>query len=127
MKDMSSDATAEKRLMAAVVAQAVKDACLLPIERRRRGKTEMALRSDAITAMAFLFEKSMPGLDAYAIWLDFDTDRFRERLIDACDSNRRDPMFSDQQRRAFRHNYRIFMSMTKHERTGSYEIEDEEE
>ncbi len=128
MTNMSSDATAEKRLLAAVVAQAIRDACLLPIEKRgdKVRKPRVILRADAATAMAFLFDKSVSGVDAYAAWLDFDANRFRDRLLDACSSNRRDPMFTDEQRRAFRQNYRLFMSLPHEKKVRIHEYEDEE-
>jgi len=128
MRNMSSDAISEKRLLAAVVAQAVRDACLPPIDKRADTgrKAETSLRADAATAMAFLFDKSVAGVEAYATWLDFDADRFRGRLLDACSIDRRDPMFSDEQRRAFRANYRLFMSLPYEKRANVHEYEDEE-
>lgn len=86
----------ERRLLAAVVAQAIRDASAAPI---KEGKRAVRLPGDARSAMAFLFG---PGLDAYAMWLDFDPDQFRNNLLDM----RPGVHLSDEQRRNFRFNYR---------------------
>lgn len=111
MSTMSDDSTAEKRLLAAVVAQAIKDACLAPIVRERRRKKEIRLKGEAATAMAFLFDDERSGVDAYALWLDFDVEQFRKKLINKCSSDAKDPYLNDDQKRNFRRNYRLFKSL----------------
>ncbi len=108
---MSTDASAERQVLLAVVMQAVRDACLSPIVREQsRRKVAERMQADAATAMAFLFSTDRPGLDAYALWLNFEPDRFREKLIHSMFSERvsDDLHLKDQQRRNFRINYKIF-------------------
>lgn len=110
MTNMSAVALAEKRILAAVVAQAVKDACVAPI---LRGKVAVRPMPDALTALGFLFDQTIAGLDAYAAWLDFDPDRFRQKVLDACFASKvsSDLHLSDDQRRNFRVNYKLFQEM----------------
>jgi hypothetical protein len=91
--------------------QAVRDACLSPIVREQsRRKVAERMQADAATAMAFLFSTDRSGLDAYALWLNFEPDRFREKLIHSMFSERvsDDLHLKDQQRRNFRINFKIF-------------------
>ncbi len=111
---MSTDASAERQVLLAVVMQAVRDACLSPITKDDEGdarrKVAERMQADAATAMAFLFSTDRPGLDAYALWLNFEPDRFREKLIHSMFSERvsDDLHLKDQQRRNFRINFKIY-------------------
>lgn len=113
MTTMSTEAIAEKRLMAAVVAHAVKDACLSPVI---KDKKAVRPRADALSALNFLFDTSRSGVDAYALWLDFDVDQFRQKLINACqrDTASSDLHLTDDQRRNFRVNYKLYCAMPRH-------------
>lgn len=124
MTNMSSEALAEKRMLAAVVAQAVKDACLAPV---LRGKVAVHPRADSITALGFLFDQTRAGLNAYAAWLDFDPDRFRQKMIDSCFASKvsSDLHLSDDQRRNFRVNYKLFQAMPA-QRRAELEAADED-
>lgn len=106
---MSSDATAEKRILAAVVAQAVKDACLAPVV---LNKVAVRPQAEAYSAMNFFFNTKRSGIDAYAIWLEFDAERFREKLLHSCYAEfaPKDLYLTDDQRRNFRANYKLFRS-----------------
>ena len=108
MTTMSSEAVAEKRLLAAVVAQAIRDACMAP---NVGAKKKLHLRVEAASAMSFLFNTSRSGVDAYALWLDFDADRFREKLLKRCNTEGHDPQLSDEQKRNFRRNYRLYAEL----------------
>lgn len=112
MTTMSTDATAETRLLSAVVAHAVRDACLSPI---LKGKKAVRPRADALSALNFLFDTQRSGIDAYALWLDFDVNQFRQKLIDACDKETvsKDLHLSSDQRRNFRVNYKLYRSMPR--------------
>ena len=104
---MSTNAIAEKRILTAVVAHAVKDACIAPV---LLGKVAVRPHADAQSAMNFFFNTKRSGIDAYAIWLEFDAERFREKLIQACFDNvaPKDLHLTDDQRRNFRANYKLF-------------------
>lgn len=108
--NMSMDAVAEKRLLSAVVAHAVRDACHAPIMKGTKKKVASRMKPETVSAMAFLFDTSRSGLDAYAIWLDFDADQFRQKLIDVCFKERVPSALhlTDDQRRCFRINYKLF-------------------
>ena len=113
------DAIAEKRLLAAVVALAVKDMCLAPIV-KKKGNTRKVdrPRADAITAYGFLFDKSRSGLEEYASWLDFDAERFRTRLIESCFSDivSKELKLDDKDRMNFRRNYKLLKAMAPEKR-----------
>ena len=113
------NATAEKRLLAAVVALAVKDMCLAPIVKKKGNRRKVDRpRADAITAYGFLFDRSRSGLDEYASWLDFDADRFRENLINACFSDivSKELKLDDKDRMNFRRNYKLLKAMAPERR-----------
>lgn len=96
---MEAEARGEARLLAAVVAMAIRDACIRP-----SGKPPVA--SDiAINAVDFLFRTDVAGLGAYGDWLEFDAVVFRQRLKAAVESERFERL-SDGDMRAFRFNYR---------------------
>lgn len=88
----------ERRLLSAVVALAVHDACATPLIKNSKAT---GITADAKTALAFLFGK---GLDAYALWLDFDPDQFRQNLL----TMRPGKHLSDNERRNFKANYKLW-------------------
>ena len=94
-----------KALLANVVLLAIADACSEPAKRSMRVGSPMA--PEQYTAMRFLFDTEESGVDAYALWLDFDVDQFRNRLrtIMADNSALHVNGFSPLQRRNFRFNY----------------------
>ena len=99
------------KLLSAVVATAVRDACATPIT--RRGKTIGTLPPDTYTALRFLFSGTVTGVGAYADWLDFDVANFRQQLIrfmhDVTPETKQG--ITSIQRRAFRVNWRIYKTM----------------
>lgn len=113
MTTMSTDAIAEKRLLAAVVAHAVRDACLSPVI---KDKKAVRPRADTLSALNFLFDTSRSGVDAYAVWLDFDVDQFRQKLINVCQKDlvSSELHLTDDQRRNFRVNYKLYCAMPRH-------------
>jgi hypothetical protein len=88
-----------RRLLLAVVDQAVRDACLTPLRTQPQ--------QEALSAMRFLFDTEVAGLAEYAPWLDFDPNVFRSNLQEKM----RDSApyqaggFAPTERRAFRFNY----------------------
>jgi len=93
-----------KRLLAAVVVMAIKDACY--------GPRSKILYSDAASAFSFLFEHS----DYYLSLLDIDSQQFRVRLLEYVhNKNSNTPLpysLTDSERRAFSFNYRRWKQMT---------------
>ena len=112
MNTVIAEAIEEKRLMAAVVAQAIKDACIAPMTKTVKNKKVLRIRWDAATAMYFLFSTEESGVDAYALWLDFDVKMFREKLLKKCSSYSHDPYLNDDQKRNFMRNYRLFQGLS---------------
>jgi len=92
-----------RRLLAAVVVTAIKDACFGP-------KSKILYR-DAASAFSFLFEHS----DYYLFLLDIDPQQFRVRLVEYVhNKNTAVPLpysLTDHERRAFAFNYRRWKSM----------------
>lgn len=106
--DSSYQTKACRSLLATVVQLAVMDACAQPPKRRKDEKTVLSrITVDALTAMRFLFDESLSGLNEYAAWLDFDPGHFRLKLQETMYNN--SPLtvngFDPNQRRNFRYNY----------------------
>lgn len=103
--DTEQQSKACRSLLSSVVLLAVADACSEPTSRRI--KVGKPIPTDQYTAMRFLFDKTESGVDVYALWLDFDVDQFRERLLKTMANN--GPLningFTPLQRRNFRFNY----------------------
>jgi hypothetical protein len=61
----------------------------------------------AFTAMRFIFDEHVSGLNEYAAWLDFDPGQFRAKLLATMkDSSALEINgFNSMQRRNFRYNY----------------------
>jgi hypothetical protein len=111
---MSTDAVAEKRLLAAVVARAISDCCIKPskgVQKLEHAK----MNANAFTAMRFIFDTTQSGLDAYAQWLDFTPEVFREKILQfSWDvSPGKKDFLNEQDRKNFRHNYFLYRKMTK--------------
>lgn len=109
--DQSFQNKACTRLLAAVISQAIRDACLPPIDRNTKlqaeefeGKRQTEV---AIDAIEFLFGQNKT-FHLYMSLLDMYADHFRSKLIDAMESNRPgyfNMTISEEQRRAFRWNH----------------------
>lgn len=98
---MQYDRLPEKRLVAAVVALAVRDACLPPI-----GKKDLILTSEAASAFDFLFTDLCEG---YMTLIDMNPQHFRSKLIRAMyDASHRDKPIKAIARRAFRINHKLW-------------------
>jgi len=96
--DYKAQGTANRRLLAAVVALAIQDAQSKP---RRMGRLRIPT-DEAISAIYFLFQHS----DSYLNLLDIDPQQFRERLLKLMfDMNKKIIQFDPIKRRNFRYNY----------------------
>ncbi len=62
-----------RHLLASVIQLAVSDACSTP------GKEKPSM--EALTAMRFIFDESVAGLNEYAELLDINAGQFRKRLL----------------------------------------------
>lgn len=100
--DTEQQGKACRALLASVVNLAILDGCLKPHRNKKK-----PIQYEAWTAMRFLFDEREYGLEEYALWLDFDANQFRERLLKMMQND--GPMriggYDSQQRRAFRYNY----------------------
>ena len=112
--DVSSNP--ERHLLSQVVLAALNDSCRRP----RQYKHRLVMRRSAFTAMRFLFDESVAGLNEYALWLDFDPGQARSRLLRMMENDgphkiwEWDPM----DRRAFRINYQLWQDMKKFDQYG---------
>jgi hypothetical protein len=110
---------ANKRLLSAVIALAIKDAC--------KGSSNKRLPSDTQSAFNFLFEHS----DLYLSLLDIDPQQFRKRLVahvhQRLSATTMPYHLTHIERRCFAMNYRRWLHQSVHEREPVYEEEDEEE
>lgn len=99
------------QLLSSVVASAINDGCLTP---PKKGVSGYQITTDSFTAMRFLFDTDQTGLDAYALWLDFEPDQFRSRLLKIMQND--SPLviagFDDSRRRNFRFNYAVWKKMS---------------
>lgn len=110
----------ERSLLAQVVLIAINDACVKPNEEVRRAHHRYLvtgnrrMHRDTFTAMRFLFDNSKAGLNEYAIWLDFDPDQFRAKLLKlmADTSNNVISGYHPMDRRYFRINYKLFQLLS---------------
>lgn len=99
-----------KSLLASVVWIAINDGATAPIRRSRDG---LPMGHDAFTAMRFLFDETVSGLNEYANWLDFDAGQFRTRLRETM-ANQSPHMiggFEPIRRRHFRQNYGMWLQL----------------
>ena len=96
--DYKAQGTANRRLLAAVVALAIQDAQSKP---RRLGRLRIPT-DEAISAIYFLFQHS----NNYLSLLDIDPQQFRNRLLKLMfDMNKKITQFQPIKRRNFRYNY----------------------
>lgn len=110
--DVSSHKIPEQGLISAVIAMAVRDACIKPL---KDGK-HLRMTWDATTAHDFLWTES---LDSFLHWLDIDAGYFRSNLIRTMgdDSEKQIGQFSSNDRRNFRINRKLWE--IEHERLGT--------
>jgi hypothetical protein len=115
----------ERSLLASVVLLAVADACQAPPKRddRRDAPAGLRMARESFTAMRFLFDTSVSGLNEYSLWLDFDADNFRTHLQKTMADNgpHRINGFEPMQRRNFRYNYNMWFRVTT---TGLLDVEE---
>jgi len=67
----------ERRLLAQVILLALNDACQPPYKQEGR----LRMSNHAYTAMRFLMDETVAGLNEYATWLDMDPGNFRRHLL----------------------------------------------
>ena len=100
-ENFMDQAVACRRLISAVVALAITDAC--------KGASKETLPTNTVSALSFLFEHS----DSYLELLNIDPQQFRKRLLDYVYNKSPDKMLkhhlSDFERRAFGINYQQWM------------------
>jgi hypothetical protein len=103
-----------QQLLAAVVAAAVNDTCVEPFKVTAKDKT-VSMRIDTVTAFRFLFDDSVSGVDAYGLWLDFNVQLFRRKLLEMMydDSQRVVNGKNPELRRNFRYNYKLWRKLPK--------------
>ena len=103
-----------QQLLASVVAAAVNDTCVKPFRVTRKDKAAL-MRMDTMTAFRFLFDETVSGIDAYALWLDFNTQQFRRKLLEMMfdDSQRVVNGKNPEARRNFRYNYKLWLKLPK--------------
>lgn len=128
MLDRNFQTTACRNLLHSVVALSVSDACGVP-PKKSREQSRFPISIEAFTAMRFLFDKTQSGIDAYALWLDFDADRFREKLLKIMNNNSAVVVagFEPERRRNFRFNYGVWFRMQNAGVVDLSEVEDESE
>lgn len=118
---------AYRSLLASVVSTAVTDACYPPIvEAVGKKRVVKGMNSYAFTAMRFLFDTNVSGLDVYASWLDFDAGQFRGKLL-ALMGNKQAGLvrgYTDTQRMNFCRNYRLWLKLPQDHEPEETEDED---
>jgi hypothetical protein len=107
---------AGRALLATVVQLALSDACTAPV---KRYDGRLPITTDAFTAMRFLFDTSVPGLNEYATWLDINPDRMRAKLHEMMQDTSPNTHngFDAMQRRYMRQNYQAWRSVKTHNLT----------
>lgn len=95
----------EQRLIAAVIATAMRDACIKPF--KPFGEKHLRLTFDCMTAHDFLWTEA---LESYLHYLDVEAEYFRKALIKTMnnDSEKKIGSFTPEDRRAFRFNKRYW-------------------
>lgn len=127
-------ASPEKALLSQVILLAVQDGCATPDKKdiKTKGFTyygNTRMRTNVYTAMRFLFDDRVAGLNEYAAWLDFDPGQFRKKLLElmANDGPNIINHYTSMHRRAFRINKRLYDIMESNQLNVTMEEEDEEE
>ena len=91
----------EQRLLAAVVAVAVRDCCMPPV-----GRHNLRLQPQAASAFDFVFTDLG---DPFLELIDINSGHFRRKLEEVMnDTSNTDKPFKQIQRRAFRINYKLW-------------------
>jgi len=91
----------EQRLLAAVVAVAVRDCCMPPV-----GRHNLRLQPQAASAFDFVFTDLG---DPFLELIDINSGHFRRKLEEVMnDTSNNDKPFKQIQRRAFRINYKLW-------------------
>lgn len=95
----------EQRLIAAVIATAMRDACIKPF--KPFGEKHLKLTFDCLTAHDFLWTEA---LESYLHYMDIEVSYFRNALIKTMsdDTERKIGSFNPEDRRAFRFNKRLW-------------------
>lgn len=111
---ISAQTRSYRALLASVVYTAVSDACSPPlIDKVGKKRVVKGMNVQAFTAMRFIFDTSVSGLDVYASWLDFDAGQFRQKILvfmqDRTPGSLRG--FTDMQRINFCRNYRLWQDL----------------
>jgi hypothetical protein len=103
LDDISTHKIPEQSLISAVVALAVRDACIPPF----KDEKHLKMAWDCTTAHDFLWTES---LDSYLHWLNIDVEYFRRNLIKTMgdDSEKTIGLFYPKDRRAFRINKKLW-------------------
>lgn len=113
--DPAEQARACRKLLSAVIITAVRDACSTPPKRNKtRGEeNRMPISTEAFTALRFLFDESVSGLNEYLNWFDIDPGQYRLRLQQtmADSSPLRLNGFEPLDRRNFRYNYGMWLRL----------------
>lgn len=115
-------------LLSTVVLLAIADACIVPTRVRKGDKPPtIPMPMDAFTAMRFLFDESVAGLNEYASWLDMDPSQFRKKLLDMMFDSSPNTLseFDPMKRRNFRQNYGIWRKLKNQYAVVEEENEDE--
>ena len=107
--EVDTTAAPERRLLSQVILLALNDACHAPL----KGERQIRMSTVAFTAMRFLFDESVSGLNAYANWLDFEPTNFRRKLLEIMENNGPNKIgeWDSMHRRWFRQNYRLWQEM----------------
>jgi hypothetical protein len=108
MLDKADQTRACYRLLSAVVITAIRDACHAPPREKTSVRTKIS--SEAFTAMRFLFDERVSGLNEYIMWFDIDAGQYRMRLrqMMADDGPFVRNGFDTSDRRNFRYNYKAW-------------------
>ena len=109
--DRHDQTQACRNLLATVIQLAVADACSHPLRRRKGEEPDLShITTSALTAMRFLFNEDLSGLNEYATWLDFDPGQFRRKLQDTMYNEFAGLVngFSEDQRTSFCFNYTVW-------------------
>ena len=111
----------EKALLSQVILLAINDACFSPDPKARHenkafvSNESIRMHTNTFTAMRFLFDRSVSGLDEYSAWLDFDPSQFRRKLTEMMRNDGPNIIngYSSMQRRYFRINKRIYDALAE--------------
>lgn len=107
--DKKHQTHANSRLLHAVIALSINDGCIAP----PKGGGKRGVSSEAFTAMRFLFDTEQSGVDGYALWLDFNVENFRRKLLEIMSDT--SPLvvagFDPERRRSFRFNYAAWKNL----------------